>query len=1069
MSGDNARDEILGVPDERQWDYIIIHDSRGVAGGERELNAAWDLEYARQGLPTPRGAGYHFVINDREGQSDGEVEIARRWKDQQAGDYISGEQADKWNREAIGICLMGDADSRPFSQDQMDATVKLRFIDQAVAEYEVAKQIDSPLIRKVHKLIRQRALLRTSEVLVVMELVEGRTLETVKFKGMVGYCKLFHAAAKGLQVMHQAGYVHADIKPNNIMVTSDGMVKLIDFGQSCKNGTVKERIQGTPDYIAPEQVKRQPITPKTDLFNLGATMYWLLTGQRVPTMMPRKDRGETVQLRSEEAEKKALPTPIELVPECPPALSNLILECVAKDPADRPAHMQEEKLTDEQIGAAIDAIKDFLYKSQAADGGWYGAYHAGPKEPESKNNWGPTAMGALALIVAGESPQNPKIRKALEKLAEVEIVGVYALSMRAHVWSYLPQDIFGKLLLKDADTMLRSTYGKSRFNYPVAKPEESSVGDQKNRIDNSTTQYGVLALWQADKRGIKVPDRFWELAIENFLELQAPNGGWAYSSGRNTTQSMTLAGLTVMFVAQQELYRDKNKPDPKLTASIEKGLKFLNENFNVGDRVHGGVSYMWYGYERVGLASGIKYFGGKDWFQEIARRIVDRKANYGNSIHTAAFDLMFLARGRVPVWINKLQIPGTAWNNRPNDVYFLNRFISSYREHEVNWQVVGVESDPKDWISAPLMWISSGGEIALTDAQVNKLKTYLDLGGTIIANPEQNSSSFKNSIQELAKKLYPDLAFEPLSREHPMAMLLEGDPRGSRAPEVDILSNGARVLMILPRRDWGMTFQKDENPDPDKSEAWRDIVNIYGVVTDRGELTPRLSSPWVAKEKRPSTGSIKVFIPQWEDPAGKVSETDVYRVMKNVMHNATGKTLEVVSQPLTELAAASPALLHMMGVNAVSLSEAERNAVQAYVQAGGTILIENLGGKGEFATSIRDQLNPMFPGAEDPVSRRSDIITGRNLPDGSTSNRRVVFRRMVIELANPDGKLLLRGWEKDKRYPVLLSYEDLSLGMLGVKQYGISGYSIDSSRNLMINILLDAEKAQKAGGTARAE
>ena len=215
-----------------------------------------------------------------------------------------------------------------------------RFIDQAVTEYEVSKQLDSPLIRKVHKLIRQRALLRTSEVLVLMELVEGRTLETVKFKGMVGYCKLFHAAAKGLQAMHEVGYVHADIKPNNIMVTTQGMVKLIDFGQSCKNGTVKERIQGTPDYIAPEQVKRQPITPKTDLFNLGATMYWLLTGQRVPTMMPRKDRGETIQLRTEEAEK-TLQSPNELVPECPPALSNLILECVAKDPKGRPGHMQE--------------------------------------------------------------------------------------------------------------------------------------------------------------------------------------------------------------------------------------------------------------------------------------------------------------------------------------------------------------------------------------------------------------------------------------------------------------------------------------------------------------------------------------------------------------------------------------------------------------------------------------------------------------------------------------------------------------------------------------------------------
>ena len=215
-----------------------------------------------------------------------------------------------------------------------------RFIDQAVTEYEISKQLDSPLIRKVHKLIRQRALLRTSEVLVLMELVVGQTLESIKFNGMVSYCKLFLAAAKGLKCMHDAGFVHADIKPNNIMVTKQGTVKLIDFGQSCKNGTVKERIQGTPDYIAPEQVKRQPITPKTDMFNLGATMYWLLTEKRVPTMMPRKkDRGETVQLRTEEPEKTLQP-PIELRPDCPPALSNLILECVAKDPNDRPDHMQ---------------------------------------------------------------------------------------------------------------------------------------------------------------------------------------------------------------------------------------------------------------------------------------------------------------------------------------------------------------------------------------------------------------------------------------------------------------------------------------------------------------------------------------------------------------------------------------------------------------------------------------------------------------------------------------------------------------------------------------------------------
>jgi|GEM_PF-1326014 len=745
----------------------------------------------------------------------------------------------------------------------------------------------------------------------------------------------------------------------------------------------------------------------------------------------------------------------------PVALIALIaFGCVSYAP---PAHAQaKSSLTDAQVDEGVQAIIDYFYETQAEDGGWYGAHHSGPEAAENRNNWGPTAMAVLALIVSGESPQNPKIKKALKLLAEVEITGVYAMSMRAHVWSYLPQDIYGKELLKDSEAMLRSAYGPSRFGYMIAK---DTGGGKGGRIDNSTTQYGVLALWQADKRGLPVPDGFWVDAVENFLDQQSDfDGGWAYSGNRNTTQSMTCAGLTVLFVAQQELFRDKSKANPKITAAIEKGLEYLNKHFNGGaGGGHGGGGYMWYGYERVALASGIKYFGGKDWFQSIASKIVAKKARYGNSVHSAAFELMFLARGRVPVWINKLQIPGVAWNNRPNDVYFLNRYISEYREHEVNWQVVGVESNPKEWISAPLMWISSAGSVEWTDEQVAKIKQYLDLGGTIIANSEERSSSFRSSMIDLAEKIYPELKIEPMPKDHPMANLLEGDPRGARKPDIDILSNGARVLMILPKDDWGMTFQKDKNPDPDKSMAWRHITNIYGVVTNRGELTPRLSSPWVAKTSRASTGTIKVVMPKWEDPAGVVHEHDIYEVMRNYMHNETGKALDIQKLPLAELSAADATLLHLVGVNKVGITPAERDAIKAFMDAGGTIFIENLGGRGEFANSVREQLSPLFPGTEERVSTRADIITGRNLPEGSKSNRRVTFRPLVIQEGNPDARLLLRGWTKDDRNPVLLSYEDFSLGMLGVKQYGINGYSVKSSRDLMVNILLEAEKAKSGG------
>jgi len=137
--------------------------------------------------------------------------------------------------------------------------------------------------------------------------------------------------------MHACGYIHADMKPNNVVVTSDGTAKIIDLGQSCSDGTVKERIQGTPDYIAPEQVHRRPITPKTDIYNLGATMYWVLTRKHIPTALAKGDS----LVGSLDDHLMPKPTPaMELNKRIPPKLNELIMQCVEIDPADRPVSME---------------------------------------------------------------------------------------------------------------------------------------------------------------------------------------------------------------------------------------------------------------------------------------------------------------------------------------------------------------------------------------------------------------------------------------------------------------------------------------------------------------------------------------------------------------------------------------------------------------------------------------------------------------------------------------------------------------------------------------------------------
>jgi serine/threonine-protein kinase len=215
----------------------------------------------------------------------------------------------------------------------------IRFIEQMEAEYAVSKLFTNPHLRRTYDLkIIKTMFVKVSEAYLVMELVDGRPLDERPLDNLLDTIDTFLQAADGLKAMHEMGYVHCDIKPNNILRDDKGVVKIIDFGQSCAIGTEKERIQGTPDYIAPEQVDRLPISPQTDVFNLGATLYWALTGKNIPTRYTVKKtgiKGENTFLVDER-----IPSPVDLNPKVPPQLSALVMEMVASSPRKRPAGME---------------------------------------------------------------------------------------------------------------------------------------------------------------------------------------------------------------------------------------------------------------------------------------------------------------------------------------------------------------------------------------------------------------------------------------------------------------------------------------------------------------------------------------------------------------------------------------------------------------------------------------------------------------------------------------------------------------------------------------------------------
>ncbi|MDD5064520.1 MAG: serine/threonine-protein kinase [Phycisphaerae bacterium] len=208
-----------------------------------------------------------------------------------------------------------------------------RIFEQVDTEYKVARRIDHPYVRKCYKLKKIRSMFMVKEMLLSMEFFDGKSLEDSPALSLLDVMLVFRMVASGLHAMHQQGFVHCDIKPNNILMNESGTIKIIDLGQSCKIGTVKPRIQGTPDYIAPEQVLRKSLGPKTDVFNLGATMYWALTGKNVPTLIPKKN---DIGLPIPPPPRLA---PHELKKQLPIEVSKLVMDCIEDEPSKRPRDM----------------------------------------------------------------------------------------------------------------------------------------------------------------------------------------------------------------------------------------------------------------------------------------------------------------------------------------------------------------------------------------------------------------------------------------------------------------------------------------------------------------------------------------------------------------------------------------------------------------------------------------------------------------------------------------------------------------------------------------------------------
>jgi serine/threonine protein kinase len=259
----------------------------------------------------------------------------------------------------------------------------------------------------------------------VMELVPGEALSTIlEREKILPATRVLHIVAQtasALHAAHQAGLVHRDIKPGNLLITPDGAVKITDFGIARLADqvplTATGQVMGTVQYLAPEQAGGKPASPATDVYSLGIVAYEALAGKR-------PFRGES-QVAIAMAQIKEAPP--ELPASIPEPVRKLVMSCMAKKPEGRPASAHDlaqaalalARGDDEEALALIPGVTEVMpAPDRSGDtAGEAQSSGSGKGQKLGKNFWILSAIGtavalsliATSLTVLFSSPRNDDI------------------------------------------------------------------------------------------------------------------------------------------------------------------------------------------------------------------------------------------------------------------------------------------------------------------------------------------------------------------------------------------------------------------------------------------------------------------------------------------------------------------------------------------------------------------------------------------------------------------------------------------------------------------------------------
>ena len=735
------------------------------------------------------------------------------------------------------------------------------------------------------------------------------------------------------------------------------------------------------------------------------------------------------------------------------------------------------EVTDEDVDRVMEEAKRYLWGQQTGSGLW-------PRHHHNLPGGGTTALAMFALLEAGESHNDPRMSKGLEALLGLKTNNVYVIATRVMalsqiVASHKDSPCRGQLE-KDLKWLTGSALRQGGA-WGYAGPEPTG--------DNSCSQFALLALWEADRAGIRINPGLIRLVERIWLRRQRRDGGWTYPGQPNvaakSTLTMTTAGLASLFICQDVLTKTC-QPYPH-RRKTKAGWKYLSENLK-NDYFRNG--YLAFCVQRVGMASGRKFIAGMDWFATGAAKLAEPNPygrGYGGQwgpVVRASFELIFLARGRIPLTFNKLAHGADAadWDFHTRDVPHFTEYMRRNFERRMRWQIVKIADNIQLLLDAPILLMTGRKALDFTPRQWQKLREYTLRGGTLLLIPSHNSKAFLASARAALATLYAErrrivagpsprsrpatapatapaqesdlFTLRQLPEDHPIYTLHQKVPNARKTAPMWGVSDGTRLLAVICRRDITCAWQR-------RAVATGKIdymlgVNFFLYATGANSLRMRLR-PVFAGSGGQARRRAKVA---WlKHPGNWCTQPYALNYLSAKLTAENRVAIQTtVGAPLQADKLEGHHLAWMTGHSGFSLSRAEIGALRSYLDAGGTLFINAVGGSREFNLSAREMLEELFAGRAPLIGNAgpdSPLVTGRCGEFRGPRLEKLPRTRAWLKLRQRAG-LQLRLYEEGARAVVIYAPYGVHDALDGHTAHAAKSYMPKAARDIAANVVLYA-------------